>query len=124
MIIALLNDLQLPPLEQDFVNTNLENAVDVVTLDNTIYTDFVDNDFSQWSLEWDSMTQDEYDAIRAIYDSQFSDYTYPTLTIAYYGVEDVPVRMTINEKNIWKYCGDVKGVRLTFRETNPLPEVS
>lgn len=128
MITAVLtNDsgsLTLPPLEQDFINQNLENAVDVVTLDNAIYTDFVDNDFAQWSLQWESITQAEYDSIRAYYDAQFTDYEYPTLTIAFYDVTNVPVRMTINEKNIWNYCGDVMGVQISFRETNPLPEVS
>ncbi len=116
--------LTLPPLEQDFINQNLENAVDVVTLDNAIYTDFIDSDFAQWSLQWESMTQAEYDAIRAFYDAQFTEFAYPTLDITFYDIEDVPVRMTINEKNIWNYCGDVMGVQITLRETNTLPEVS
>jgi len=128
MIIATLTNnsgtLQLPPIELDFINRNLENAVDVITLDNTIYTDFVDNDFNQWSLKWDSLTQTEYGAIREYYNAQFTDYSYPLLSIPYYSLNNVPVRMTINEKSIWNHCGDVMGVQIGFRETNPLPEVS
>lgn len=124
MIAATLNGVQLPPLEQDFINNNLENAVDVTTLDGAVYTDFVDNDFAIWTMEWDSLTQAEYDAIRAIYNSQFTTFEYPLLSIPFYSIEDVPVRMTINEKEIWNHCGDVMGVRLTLRETNALPEVS
>lgn len=124
MIVVYVNDVAYPPLERDFVNSNLESATDVVTLDNSLYTDFQDNTHSMWSLQYDSLTQYQYDAIRADYDAQFTTYEYPLLSIPYYDVEDVPARMTINDKNIWKHCGDVKGVQITFRETSQLPEES
>lgn len=124
IITAYVNGVEYPRLEHDFVNANLENAVDVVTLDNSMYTDFVDNTHNQWSLQWAYLTEDQYNAIRADYDAQFTDYQYPTLSIPYYSVVDVPCRMYINEKNIWNYCGEIKGVEVIFRETSQLPEGS
>lgn len=124
MITLSVNGVDYPPLELDFVNKNLENATDIVTLDNSMYTDFVSNTFDQWKIQYDSLTEDEYDIIRSHYEAQFTDYQYPLLSIPYYGVSSVPVRMYINEKDIWNHCGSVKNVQIQFRETAQLPEVS
>lgn len=115
-ITATLNGTAMPPIEVDFIHTPSENAVDVVTLDGSMYTDFVSQNYS-WSFNYESLTQAEYDALRAIYDLQFSIYEYPTLTIPYYSLTDQPVRMYINEKNIWNNCGSVQNVQFTFRES-------
>lgn len=122
MITATLNGDPLPTIEQKFINTNLENAVDVVTLDNTIYTDFVDNNYDEWVFNYVTLTEEQYDLIREKYDLQFTDYEYPLLSIPFYGVVDVPVRMYINEKDIWNNCGAVQGVQLRFRETAQLTD--
>lgn len=122
-ITATLNGETMPPIEVDFIHTPTENAVDVVTLDGSMYTDFVSQQYS-WTFNYESLTQDEYDALRAIYDSQFTSYEYPLLSIPYYSLADQPVRMYINEKNIWNNCGAVQNVQFTFRETDQLPEVS
>lgn len=124
MITATLSGDAMPPIEVDFINTPIEKVVDIETLDNSLYTDFSGNRYSSWTFNYDSLTEAEYDLIREKYDAQFIDYQYPTLSIPYYSVTDQPVRMYINEKNIWKHCGDVKGVQITFRETSQLPEVS
>lgn len=124
MITFNVNGHDYPALEQDFVNTPLDNATDVVTLDNDMYTDFSENTLKQWSLNYESLTQAEYDVIKADYDAQFSTYQYPVISIPYYDVEDQPARMFINEKNIWNNCGSVQGVQITFRETKQLPEGS
>lgn len=115
--------LQLPPIEKQFLNTPVENAVDVQTLDGNIYTDFT-NQKGIWEFNYDSMTEDEYNAIRAFYDAQFTLYAYPELSISHYSLANKSVRMYINEKDIWNNCGAVQNVKLTFRETDPLPEVS
>jgi hypothetical protein len=120
MIKAFLNGIELPPLEVDFISQNLENAVDITTLDNSIYTDFIANTFNNWTLNWESLTESEYQSIRSIYDSQFTSNTYPSLSIPYYSVENIPVRMYINIKDIWNHCGSVKGVVINLRETNQL----
>lgn len=123
---SLTNDngtLQLPPIEKQFLNTPVENATDVQTLDGNIYTDFT-NQKGQWEFNYDSLTEDEYNAIRAFYDAQFTLYAYPELSIPHYSLADKSVRMYINEKDIWNHCGAVQNVKLTFRETDQLPEVS
>lgn len=124
MITATLNGSALPPIEQQFIHKPLEAAVDVVTLDNSMYTDFSPSNAHSWSFDYESLTKDEYDAIRAIYDGQFADYQYPLLSIPFYSLTDKPVRMYINEKDIWDNCGDIQNVQLIFRETSQLPEVS
>lgn len=123
-ILALLNALQLPPIEKDFIHIPIELAVDIQTLDGSLYTDFSNQNVHAWEFNYDSISEDDYNAIKAIYDSQFTDFQYPLLTIAHYGVDEVPVRMTINPKNIIDNCGTVQGVQLNFRETSQLPEVS
>lgn len=128
MISATLTDqtgtLQLPPIEKQFLNTPLENAVDVTTLDGNIYTDFTGGRKASWEFNYDSLTEDEYNAIRAYYDAQFTLYAYPELSIPFYSLANRSVRMYINEKDIWNNCGAVQNVKLTFRETDQLPEVS
>jgi hypothetical protein len=123
---TLTNDngsLQLPAIEKQFLHAPLENAVDIQTLDGNIYTDFTSQKAS-WEFNYDSLTEDEYDAIRAFYDAQFTLLAYPLLSIPFYSLTNRSVRMYINEKDIWNNCGAVQNVKLTFRETDQLPEVS
>lgn len=117
MILATLNDLQLPPIEVDFLRSPIEATADVVTLDNSLYTDFSAPNAHAWTFNYDSLTQEQYDAIKDIYDSQFSTYQYPLLSIPFYSITDTPVRMYINEKNIWNHCGDIQNVQLRLRES-------
>lgn len=124
MITSTLNGAAMPPIELEFLQTPVEMAVDVVTLDNSLYTDFSGNRHSSWTYNYESLTQSQYDTLKAAYDDQFADYQYPLLSIPYYSVTDVPCRMFINEKNIWDNCGSVQNVQITFRETSQLPEVS
>jgi hypothetical protein len=121
MITATLNGVAMPMIQRDFINTNLENAADVVTLDNSMYTDFVDNTHGLWEFNYAVLSQAEYDALRAAYDEQFLTGQYPLLSIPYYSVLDRPVRMYMNEKNIWNNCGSVQGLQIEFRETAQLP---
>lgn len=123
MITATLNGTDMPPIQVNFINTPTENAADVITLDGSLYTDFVSQNHS-WTFNYESLTEDEYNALRAIYDLQFTSYEYPLLSIPYYSLASQPVRMFINEKNIWNNCGAVQNVQFTFRETDQLPEVS
>lgn len=118
-----LEVVNMPLIEQDFINTPIERATDVETLDASMYTDFVAQ-VEAWTFNYQSLTQAQYDALRAVYDNQFTNYVYPLLSIPFYGLEDQPVRMYINEKNIWNNCGDVQNAVFNFRETPQLPEGS
>jgi hypothetical protein len=125
MITATLNAIAMPPIELEFIHSPIEKTVDVETLDNSVYTDLTGARRGLWTFNYDSLTEAEYNLIRAAYDAQFTAlYQYPLLSIPYYSVIDQPCRMTINEKNIWNNCGSVQNVQITFRETPQLPEVS
>lgn len=123
MIQATVNGINLPPIEQQFLSTPIENATDVVTLSGETFTDFTSQGRA-WTFNYDSLTKEQYDAIRSLYDAQFTDYQYPELSIPFYSVVSQPCRMTINTMDIWNHCGDVQNVKFTFRETDQLPEVS
>lgn len=69
-----------------------------ITLDGTLYTDFVSLRRS-WQIHWPILTEDEYDDIRAIFNAQYTNEAYPLLQIPYYGISH-PAKMSINEKNI------------------------
>jgi hypothetical protein len=124
MITSSLNGVSMPPIELEFLQVPVEKTVDIETLDNSMYTDFTGNRHSTWSYSYESLTQAEYDALRAAYDAQFTSYQYPTLSIPYYSVTDIPCRMSINDKSVWNNCGSVQNVQISFRETSQLPEVS
>lgn len=123
MISATLNGVAMPTIERDFINTPIENAADVVTLDGSLYTDFVSQE-REWMFQYESLSEAQYNALRAAYDDQFISYQYPLLSIPYYSVTDQPCRMTINPKSIVDNCGTVERVEITFRETSQLPESS
>lgn len=123
-IEATLNGQAMPKIQRDFINTPQENAVDVVPLSGALYTDFVSVEQS-WTFNYESLTQAQYDALRAIYDSQFiTPFEFPLLSIPFYEIEDQPVRMYINEKNIWNNCGSVQNVQFIFRVTRQQSEGS
>lgn len=122
-MIAYLNGILLPTLNVPLTETPIENATDVVTADNNMYTTFaISNNKKLWTLNWDILTEAQYNLLKSIYDSQFTTYQYPLLTIPHYEVEDMPVRMNISPREVWKYCGDVRSVVVTLRESVIPPE--
>jgi hypothetical protein len=112
--------LTLPLLEVPLSEQPIENATDVQTLDGNVYTDFIAQK-RLWSHTWQTLSQSEYNALRAFYDRQFTSFKYPALTIDHYAVSSVPVRMTINTKEIISHGGEVANVQVSFRETAQLP---
>ena len=125
MITITLTDntttLNLPVLNVPLEESIIENATDVVTLDNNVYTDFISQK-REWSHTWAYLSKDEYEALRGFYDRQFTLFKYPLFTIDYYSITEVPVRMTINTKNTIDQCGTIKDVTVIFRETSQLEE--
>lgn len=104
-----------------FLERSIENAADVVTLDGTMYTDFI-NINKEWTINFEELCHADYDALRAVYDGQFSNGEYPTLVLPYLSI-DASVRMWINEKNIQKDGTNVRGFQIRLRETNQNVEV-
>lgn len=109
-------------LEVPLTEDTIENATDVQTLDYNIYTDFI-NQKRQWTHKWAYMSESEYNEIRGFYDRQFTEYKYPLMTVSYYGITDVPVRIKMDAKNTINNCGMIQDVVAVFRETSALPAV-
>lgn len=128
MITAELTDdngtIDMPQIELDFINGLVDKSVDVETLNASVHTDFVPSTNNTWEFNYGVLTKEQYDEIRGYFDRQFTDFQYPLLTIPFYDIDDRPVRMYINEKDIWNNCGDVRNVKITFRETAQLSESS
>lgn len=88
------------------------------TLDGTLYTDFTINT-RKWEVAIAFLCKDDYDDLKQVYLNQYNNAEYPTLSIPFYDV-DIPVKMSINEKDI-KLDGDrIVGINLTLEEQYPV----
>lgn len=109
-----LGGLQLEAFVIPFIETPLENSQDNTTLDFTMYTDFI-NRKREWELNWKVLTEDQYDDLKAVYDSQFTTHTYPTFVVSYYSIS-TPVRMYINPKDIQRDGCQIRDVQVRLVE--------
>ena len=109
----------LQMLEVPLTINTIEGATDVQTLDYNVYTDFLTQK-RVWSHTWAYMDESDYNILKGYYDRQFTLFEYPELSIDYYNVANVPVRMTLNQQEVVNYCGRVQNVEVTFRETKQL----
>jgi hypothetical protein len=109
----------LQMLEVPLSIKTIEGATDVQTLDYNVYTDFLTQK-RVWSHTWAYMDESDYNILKGYYDRQFTLFEYPELSIDYYNVANVPVRMTLNHQEVVNYCGRVQNVEVTFRETKQL----
>jgi hypothetical protein len=109
----------LQMLEVPLTINTIEGATDVQTLDYNVYTDFLTQK-RVWSHTWAYMDESDYNILKGYYDRQFTLFEYPELSIDYYNVANVPVRMTLNQQEVVNFCGRVQNVEVTFRETQHL----
>lgn len=100
-----------PPLSEEI----LEGAVDVVTLDMSMYTDFTAKK-RQWTQRWAYMTEANYNILKGYYNRQFSTGSYPQVTITELGVSAVYARLSLSPQQVIDNCGKVQNVILTMRE--------
>ena len=113
-IIIILDGVELPvPTTMTENPTPLETTNQ--TLDGTIYTDFI-NIHRSWDVTWASLCEADYDTIRGIFDSQYSLKSYPLLTISYYGVISLPVKLDINSREIFWDGNMIKGIQIKLTE--------
>ena len=115
--------LTMPLLSPPLSEAVLEGSTDVVTLDMNVSTYFTYNK-RMWSHTWSYLSEADYNIVKGFYDRQFTLYKYPLLTISGAGsanVTNVPVRMTIDPRNIIDNCGTVQNVSVTFRESRQMP---
>lgn len=110
----------LPELEKPFTITPIEGAVDVQTLSFDVYTDFVTKK-RVWTQTYSFLTKEQYALIEGYYSRQFTEYTYPRLSITgseNNDVTNVKVRMSLSSQNIIDNCETMADVTVSFRETN------
>lgn len=110
----------LPELEVPLTITTIEGASDVETLDKNIYTDFITTK-RMVSHTWAYLTEAQFNAIKAYYDRQFTDFQYPSITVTEAGITDMTARMTLNPQTIIDHCGTVSDVTVSFRESKQNP---
>lgn len=114
MITATLGTLALEDFTIPFLQKPIENAVDVTTLNSTIYTDFVLQK-REWELNWYKLDATQYNDLYAIYELQFSTGNYPTFAVPQYSIS-TPVRMYINEKDIQNNGCNIMNVKIRLVE--------
>lgn len=90
------------------------NETDNVTLDGTLYTDFVNNRRS-WQVGWEKLKAIDYDTIRAIYNEQYQYEAYATIEIPEYGVT-AAMKINISDRNIRLNGEIIEGVSITLKE--------
>ena len=106
-------------LNVPLIETPIEGATDVVTLDNNVSTYFTANK-RLWEHTWSFLSEAEFNVIKGFYDRQFTTFKYPLLTISAMGITNIPVRMTISPKRIIDNCGTVEDAKITLRESRQM----
>lgn len=85
-----------------------------VTLDGTLYTDFVNNRRS-WVVGWEKLKAADYDTIRAIYNRQYTSETIPIVFLVEYNIS-APMKFEISDRNIRLNGEIIEGVTVTLIE--------
>lgn len=99
-----LDNVALPMFRaEDFKEILKPNEADNKTLDGSLYTDFIGLNRS-WQIKWPRLTDVQYNAIRALYNSQYTNESYLNLEIPYYSI-DTTAKLEISAKDIkWDGC--------------------
>lgn len=112
-LIALLGGVQLPDQTQ-LLETTTPNEADVMTLDGSLYTDFV-NLMRSWTIGFPYLTQAEFDPIYELYKSQYTNETYLAFEVDQLGITTI-VKVNISDKDIHFNGQQVYGFSLTLKE--------
>lgn len=99
-----LDSTALPMVRaEDFIELLNPNESSNKTLDGSLYTDFIGLNRS-WQVKWPRLTDTQYDAIRALFNYQYTNETYLHLEIPYYSI-DTTAKLEISSKDIkWDGC--------------------
>jgi hypothetical protein len=116
-ITATINSVDLPAIEVPLKMRRLDMLNPNVTLSNDVFAYTTENRRKLWEFPYSSMDEDTYEAIQAVYDAQVDSGVFPTISIPYYGVEDVTVFMQLNDMEVYNDCGSIQNIQLSFRET-------
>lgn len=102
--------------EVPFTDSEVGGEESITTLNGNVYVDFVYTKHV-WEREFAWMSEADYLALKGFVDRQRTTYKFPLLSIPEFGIENVPVYLTISERNTTNACGMVEDVAITMRET-------
>jgi hypothetical protein len=85
-----------------------------ITLDGTLYTDFINNRRA-WVVGWEKLKAADYDIIRAIYNRQYTTENIPIVFLVEYGIS-APMKLEISDRNIRLNGEIIEGVTITLLE--------
>jgi hypothetical protein len=99
--------------------STLQEKVDAIesenlTLDGTLYTDFINNRRT-WVVGWEKLKASDYNTIRALYDAQYSTESIPVVEIPEYDVT-APMKIVISDRSIRLKGEIIEGFSITLKE--------
>jgi hypothetical protein len=103
-------------LEVPFTESEVKGQTQVEVQSGNAYVDYVYRKFV-WSHTWKYMSETEYLELVGFRERQYQTFQCPLVTIPELGVHDVPVIVSVGDRNIISNCGTVRDVKLTLRET-------
>lgn len=112
--MSIIVDSTTLPLYSTLRELTTPNESENITLDGTMYTDFINNRRS-WVVGWEKLKAVDYDIIRALYDAQYATETIPVVEIPEYGVT-APMKIVISERNIRLKGEIIEGFSITLKE--------
>lgn len=113
-----VGDTVVLPLYKSLKEIVDPNETDNVTLDGSLYTDFINNR-RNWVVAWEKLKAADYDIIRDIYNQQYLHEAYPKFTLPEYGVSEY-MKINISDRNIRLNGEIMEGVSITLKEQNAI----
>lgn len=90
------------------------NESESVTLDGTMYTDFVNNRRS-WVVGWEKLKAADYDTIRQLYNDQYINEAIPVVEIPEYSIT-APMKISISDRDIRLNGEIIEGFSIILKE--------
>lgn len=112
--MSIIVDSTTLPLYSTLRELTTPNESENVTLDGTLYTQFINNRRT-WIVGWEKLKAVDYDIIRALYDAQYATETIPVVEIPEYGIT-APMKIVISERNIRLKGEIIEGFSITLKE--------
>lgn len=112
--MSIIVDDTVLPLYATLREVTTPNETENITLDGTLYTDFVNNRRS-WVVGWSKLKVEDYDTIRALYNAQYTNETVPIVEIPEYGIT-APMKLSISDRDIRLNGEIIEGFSLTMKE--------
>lgn len=102
--------------EAPFTDSEVGGEESITTLNGNVYVDFIYTK-RVWERKFAWLSEEDYLNLKAFVDRQRTTYKFPLLSIPEFGIEDIPVYLTISERNTTNACGMVEDITVTMRET-------